>query len=212
MTNVKTYMKMYLNIILRRLGYMPVPQFPQAGVGSGLIFYRVLGPRKLRVLISSRSSNVGPGSGISCGGWFELKAMLDMPDGAMVTDAESATREGWEEIPGLLNVLPEAVLLANAQMVFGAAVYKPYDRYGNSFHKVAYMAMAVTAAEEDALCRLPKSSETSAPLRAVDLTWDGDSPTAEDLRGMPGDFHHTHEREAFAALARLAEVGRLWER
>lgn len=203
-------LRKYINRAAFALGYMPKPQFPQAGPGSGYIFYRKVGLRHLRVLLATRSALVGVGSGISCGGWFELAAMLGSADGTTVTDQQSAAREGWEEIPGLFTVLPEALLEANSQPIYGAAIYKPNDRYGNIFHKANFLGMSITETEEAALCKLPKSNETSAPLRAVDIRWNVDNPAADDLIGLPDNFHHPHERDAFASLARLDDDGRLW--
>lgn len=203
-------MNKVINALMRWLGYMPTPKFPQAGVGSGGIFYRVLGPRHIRVLLASRAGNVGAGSGISFGGWMPLSSLLGKLDGTLVRTEIGAAREGVQEVPGLLKTLSKDVLLGNLQYLLGGCVYKPNDPYGNIIHAATYYGLAVTEAEEEALCNLPKSKETTAPLMPVDLSWTVDNPTPDDLKGLPGDFHHGHEREAFAALAQLADQGRLW--
>ncbi|PZP40280.1 MAG: hypothetical protein DI585_01520 [Pseudomonas fluorescens] len=185
-------------------------EFPKSGVGSGLIAYRVLGPRHLRVPISSRAEGVGAGSGITSGGWMPLALLGTKPDGAIIRLETGAVRESVQEVPGILKVLPREVLFNNMQYLFGASIHKPKDPYGNTFHTGVYYGLAVTEPEEVALCNLPTSKETSAPLRAVDIRWEVDNPTPEDLIGLPTDFHHDHERYAYAALAQMADRNRLW--
>lgn len=199
--------KLLLDNIFRALGYIPAPRFPQAGLGSGIIFYRVAGPHRVNVLVSSRSSTVGKGSGISCGGWLDLAGLVLMPDGTIESVEDSALREAGEEIPGVFGVIAREVLAANLSYLAGWAVYKPHDPYGNRVHGVTLLVCPVTEAEETALCALPISDETAAPLRAVTLAWTGDAPRTEEIDGIPDDFYHPHDREAFATLVqRLARA------
>ncbi len=205
---MKDLLKKYLNKLAYALGYLPRPQFPQAGIGCGGIFFLQLGPRHVRVFLASRADVVGAGSGISFGGWMRLNSLYGKTDGAYITAQAAAVAEAIQEIPGILKVIPKFDLLHNLQFVFGAGVYKPDDVWGNVFHGTTYFGLPLAnEAEATALCNLPKSRETSAPLRGFDLTWT--KPDVSDLTGLPDDFHHPHEPEAIKALCWMLEHGLL---
>lgn len=205
---MKNLIRKYLNKLAHVLGYMPRPQFPQAGIGCGGIFFRQTGPRHVRVLLASRADVVGPGSGISFGGWMRLGSLYGKPDGTYITAQSAAAAEAIQEIKGIFSVIAKLDLVHNLQFVFGAGVYKPNDVWGNIFHGTTYFGIAMQdEAEEIALCNLPKSRETSAPLRPFDLTWT--KPDLSDLTGLPSNFHHPHEPEAIKALCWRLEHGLL---
>lgn len=205
---MKELIRKYLNTLANSLGYMPRPQFPQAGIGCGGIFFLRLGPRHVRVYLASRAEVVGSGSGISFGGWMRLGSLYGKTDGSYITAQSAAVAEAIQEIPGILKVIPKLDLVHNLQFVFGAGVYKPNDVWKNTFHGTTYFGFPLkNEAEGVALCNLPKSRETSAPLRGFDLTWT--KPDLSDLTGLPTDFHHPHEPEAIKALCWMIEHGLL---
>lgn len=200
-----------VNKALASLGYQKVPRFPQAGVGSGIIFYRAdpNTPWVLHVSCAQRSAKVGAGWGIGCGGWLELASLPTLPPQTVLHDEDSALREGMEEIPGLFSVIPVQVLRDRLFYLTGFAVHVPHDPYGNYFHYATYFACPVTAQEEAGLKALPKSDETAAPLSFFGMHWLAGEALTAPLTGLPENFHHAHELQSFRALADRADTNRL---
>jgi hypothetical protein len=209
MHHAKFVLQLWMNKIARSFGYVPKPHFPQAGVGSGIIFFcRLPGENiaAVRMGFATRSAKVGRGYGISCGGWMNLTEMIMLPSGTLLNAADEAIREGVEEIPGLLKVIPAEVIRARLQHITSAAVYVPHDRYGNRFHHGTYFACEVTPAEVAALEALPTSDETAAPLSFRTVHGGGDD---SKVVGLPRPFHHAHEVQACAELLRMYVSGKL---
>lgn len=188
-----------------------VYDWPMTAAGAGTILYqRTDIPNLLLVGVSSRSLDVGAGKGITAGGYGEVKDVLapEVAVGTVFPLTAEAWRETIQEIPGVEKIIDERDFLENAQPLVSFMVRTPDS---SMVHCSSYLGYEVTLVQRIAVEALPPSDETTAPVKFTGMRWPRRQP-GKLVLPLGGPLFHSHEREAFAALARLADKDRLWRR
>ena len=187
--------------------------FKLAAPGCGVIaFAPTDNPRALTVILSERAANVGSGKGITGGGFVECGPIAKQPAGTISLSADEAYRECCEENRGFDTIISRDDFVDRAQVVESFAVS---SADANGVHACTYFALRLTLDEWRRVMALPPSEERVGDLVAATLRWTEASLKAEnpaDRFDMDGKdrFFHAHELLAFAAMAQLAEKGRLF--
>ena len=179
--------------------------FKMAAPGCGAIAFRDTdAPNTLEVILSERAAKVGPGYGITGGGFVECGDIYKEEAGFISLSADEAHRELREENPGFENIISLEDFRKRAQLVCSFNV-KANDV--NGVHACTYFALRLTNTEWDQVMALPPSDERVGMLKSAKLRWN-DSGTI-NLDGAD-KFFHKHELKAFEAMAAHAQQGRLF--
>lgn len=202
-----------------------LPEYPQCASGAGVICFLREGVRVYRknpVLLSMRSDTVGPGYGITGGGFVKIGRIEGTPKGTVVETAVEAHEEGFEENHGFQDVIGEKQFLERAQPVATFHVHRD-DDYNNRVHSCVFYALGLYQNEWDAMRKLPpgEDGERVGDLIEATLLWDADISRVEPEKSIKlvtsdgvelskKDFWHSHELRAFGMIAWLAEQGKLW--
>jgi hypothetical protein len=198
-------------------------QWKMAASGTGAI---VCQPTKdgLRVLLSERAANVGPGRGITGGGFVECGEVLALKLGTVIQTADEAFRECCQENGGFENVINIDAFLERAQPV--SLVHARTDDL-NEVHAVTMFALTVNNREWNEFAALPPGVdehgkiERNGPLLEYFVRWTGPINRREPERYVSisdatgrvlyiTDFFHPHEFHTIAAIAWYEQNGKLW--
>ena len=197
----------------------------RAASGAGVVVFQLLDERVIRLLLSVRTKDVGPGFGITGGGYVKVNAIYGMLVGSIVQTADEAHLESLEENGGFEKVISADEFLERAQPITTILVRTP-DL--NQVHDVTMYALcAKDDAEWEAIAVLPPGVdidgkvEREGPLLECIMTWESDISrrTPEQAvsfayaDGSPLDvtgFFHKHEVHGIATIAWHAENERLW--
>lgn len=179
--------------------------FKMAAPGCGVIAFRNTNDDdELEVILSERAAKVGPGYGITGGGFVECGDINDKEAGFISLSADEAYRECMEENPGFENIISRDDFIARAQLVASFCV-KAADV--NGVHACTYFALRLTDEEWDKVMALPPSDERVGALKAAKLSWvKGRTINLEHC----DKFFHQHELKAFEAMANHAMAGKLF--
>ncbi|MEY2665274.1 MAG: hypothetical protein RLZZ480_379 [Candidatus Parcubacteria bacterium] len=202
-----------------------VTEFKRAASGAGVVVFQMLALRTMRILLSVRTKDVGPGFGITGGGYVKINDIDLLPVGTVVQNADQAHLESLEENGGFENVISADEFLERAQPIMVAHVRTPDV---NRVHGVTQYALRVrNDAEWDAFAVLPPgvdddgNIEREGPLVECIMTWTSDISRRTPEQsvafaypdGSPLDvasFFHKHEVHGIATIAWHAENGKLW--
>lgn len=195
-----------------------------AASGTGAIVCQPLETNCVRVLLSERAANVGPGRGITGGGFVECGEVLAMPIGTVIQTADEAFRECCQENGGFENVICKDAFLERAQPV---SLVHAHTNDVNEVHAVTMFALTVSDREWKQFAALPPGIdehgkiEREGPLLEYFVRWAGSIDRRQperyvsisDVSGRVlyiRDFFHPHEFHAIAAIAWYQQTGRLW--
>jgi hypothetical protein len=167
--------------------------------------------------LSIRAASVGPGLGITGGGFVEIGDIFAKPVGYLIETAAEAWRETKEENKNFERVFPLRTFLERAQSI---ATMHIRVNDGNGVHGTNFFALTVTDAEWDAVAALEPGEERDGSLKEIWCNTIGPvsrlnpeeciNLSLPDGSVCPYDFYHKHERRAFGHIAWHVQHGRLW--